>query len=222
MLFIYSLPSLISHSAEIFYPFLFLLLQVGNRNISVHITDSMFKHPPSSKFPVPDLFPCRTYHEVCENNNPLISHASLDREHKLGMQETEQHQSPSGLRLAPIRESHGSSSSSPDYVFQSSSLPADRPALSEQPNLELSIAAPRPLDQSKPSPTSLLIGSIRVVWWSIWFSTWWAHKHQEIDGSFECIRHSIPWTGDRFCHIWSNVSDINQLPIAIVLILFPK
>lgn len=115
---------------------------------------------PLSEFPVPILFPFRTCHEVCENDNHLTSLTSLDQARKVGIHETKQlHESPSGFHLMPIRESHRLSGSS----LEPSTLPADRPPLSEQPNLELTIAAPSPLDQSKQSPTSLMIGPIRVI-----------------------------------------------------------
>ncbi|XP_077210437.1 transcription factor MYBS3-like [Tasmannia lanceolata] len=130
---------------------------VGNCNTTVHLTNSNLKEPLfSTELPVSSLSPYRTYHEL-HKNAPPIDVNSLQLEPR-----SENLQSSSCLNVMPIWSSYGSYDASQGFVSQPS-FPITKTIVHPEPlNLELTIASPRPLDQSKYSQSSLLIGTISV------------------------------------------------------------
>ncbi|XP_058067777.1 transcription factor KUA1-like [Magnolia sinica] len=131
---------------------------VGNNNTSVPIIDSKPKDPLSTEFSVPTLSSYRTCYEVHENI-PQVDLNSFEQETKLGNQQTKHLQLPGNLYQIPVWPSHGSPGSYPDFVSQPASVLMKPVVPLEPPNLELTIATPRPLDQSQTSsPNSLRIG----------------------------------------------------------------
>ncbi|KAJ8638533.1 hypothetical protein MRB53_012800 [Persea americana] len=130
---------------------------VGSSNTAVLVTDSKPKDPISS-WEFPSLFSGSAYQEVPENN-PLIDLNSSKQETQLANQETKYPQEPSGLDLMPLCLSSEQSSG---CASQPSSAITEHATI-HPPNLELTIAAPRPLDRSQTSTSSLLIGPISVT-----------------------------------------------------------
>ncbi|XP_077217279.1 transcription factor MYBS3-like [Tasmannia lanceolata] len=131
---------------------------VGNCTTQGHLTDSNHKDPIfSCELPVSSTSPYRKYHEIHENA-PLIDLNSLQLEPK-----SENHQSDSCLYVMPVCSSYGWFDSSHGFVSQPCSSITKSNVPLEPPNLELTIASPRPLDQSKSSQSSLLAGTITVT-----------------------------------------------------------
>ncbi|XP_058074072.1 transcription factor MYBS3-like [Magnolia sinica] len=131
---------------------------VSNNKTALHIANLKSEDPPfSCEFPIHTITPC---HE----STPLIDLNSSEQATKLGNQETKHLQSPSKLYPISVRPLYGSpGSSSLGSVSQPFSSPTRPPLPLEPIDLELTIAAPRPFNQTKPSPSPLLMGPISVT-----------------------------------------------------------
>lgn len=131
---------------------------VGNSNRAVHATDLRPNDPLSScVFPTPSSY--TTCHDV-HKSNPPIDLNSLEKELQRGNQESNHLQSPSVPHVIPLGPLYESSSG---FDSQASSVKT-KPVVALDPlNLELTIAAPRPLGKSRSPPSSLLIGPISVT-----------------------------------------------------------
>lgn len=138
-------------------PSFFGFWQVVSSNTSVHVAEAKPKDPNSS-WEFPSLSSYSTYHEVDENN-PSIDLNTSEQEIQLANQEAKYPQEPPGLELMPLCLSSDSSS---HCASQPSSAITEHAGF-HPPNLELTIAAPRPLDRSQTSTSSVLIGPISVT-----------------------------------------------------------
>ena len=149
------LVSFINSRIKIFLSFL-LGWQVGS-------SSNMLGHPASSTNSKPsDAVPaeyCKTSSSQHDTTLPLLGHSSSQQDAKSDNQETEDPQLPSsskanvpvwlyGLVDSQLKTSHAAKPSSSNA----------------SPNLELTLAAPRPLEQNKSSPAPLLFGPITVTW----------------------------------------------------------
>lgn len=125
-------------------------------------SSNMLGHPASSTNSKPsDAVPaeyCKTSSSQHDTTLPLLGHSSSQQDAKSDNQETEDPQLPSsskanvpvwlyGLVDSQLKTSHAAKPSSSNA----------------SPNLELTLAAPRPLEQNKSSPAPLLFGPITVT-----------------------------------------------------------